>query len=146
MASRHGEPQRSWWSRNWVWSLPCGCLGCFGLMIGSCALFLGGLFSAVRTSEGWQEVLAEVQSHPEVVAAMGEPIEAGWMFQGNIDVSGSTKTVDVSVPISGPDGGGRLYVEGEEVTGVWTFQRLEVQLDNGDWIDLLKKPDRALEG
>lgn len=140
MTARPGEKQGGWWNRNWYWALPGGCLGCLALPLGACVVLLGGMLGAVRTSGGFQDALAQIQSHPEVVAALGEPIEAGWFFRGSINISDSTKTVDVSVPISGPDGAGTLYVEGEETAGVWRFERLEVELDNGDWIDLLASP------
>jgi hypothetical protein len=146
MAGRHGEAKQSWWSRHWFWVLPGGCLGCCTLMVGSCVLFLGGMVASFRTSEGFQAILAQIESHPEVVAALGEPIEPGWMFNGNINVENSVKTVDVAVPISGPLGGGMLYVAGVEKAGIWQFERLEVELDNGDWIDLLEKPSGELIG
>ncbi len=125
-------PRRSWWSRNWKWALPVGCLlpilVCGG---GFAVLFLaifGAVSGAVKSSEPYQEAMSRARANPEVVAALGEPIEPGWMISGNISVSGPSGNVDVSIPISGPKGSGTLYVVGTRAAGRWQYQTMDVEI------------------
>lgn len=143
MTPRPGEAQPGWWARNWFWALPGGCLGCLGLTLGGCALLVGGLFGAVRTSTEFQQVISQIESDPRVVEELGEPIEAGWFFQGNIQVNDDQRVVDIKVPISGPNGNGFMHVAGEEIAGEWRFDTLEVEFASGGSVDLLEKPDSA---
>ena len=59
--------------------------------------------------------MARARANPEVVAALGEPIESGLLISGSINVEGSGGNVDVSIPISGPKGSGTLYVVGTRI-------------------------------
>lgn len=51
--------QRSWWGRNWKWVAPVGCLGPL-LGCGGClSIFVIGIFSALKSSDVYQEALAK---------------------------------------------------------------------------------------
>lgn len=124
-------PQRSWWSRNWKWALPVGCL----LPILLCGGFLAFLFliygvvtGAIRNSDAYAEGMARARANPEVVAALGEPIESGFWISGSINVDGPSGNVDVSIPISGPRGSGTLYVVGTRTAGRWQYSLMEVEI------------------
>ena len=125
---RHGE-ERSWWSRNWGWVIGCGCLipligfaACTGLV------WFGGK-SWLESSGGFPEALERVRAHPEVVAALGEPIE---MTFGNInttiDGDDDGSTMRSTVPISGPNGSGRMRFEAIERGNAWELTELVVTL------------------
>jgi hypothetical protein len=125
-------PQSSWWSRNWKWALPVGCLLPVVLCGGGLAVFFfvvfGAVTGAIRSSDAYTEGMARARANPEVVAALGEPIESGFWITGNINVSGPSGNVDVAIPISGPKGSGTLYVVGTRSAGRWQYSAMEVEL------------------
>ena len=125
-------PQRSWWSRNWKWALPVGCLLPLVLCGGGILVFVfviyGAVTGAIRSSDAYQEGMNRARSNPEVVAALGEPIESGFWISGSINVNGPSGNVDVSIPISGPKGSGTLYVVGTRNAGRWQYSTMEVEI------------------
>ena len=134
----------NWWSRNWKWVVPCGCL----VLIGVAAAFVGGLVWAVRTamtsSEAYQLAVERAVRHPAVIETLGEPVEPGWFVSGSVEVTGPAGTADISVPIRGSRGRGTLYVVAEKSAGEWSFERLELE-SGGSRYDLLEPEDAAGE-
>lgn len=133
------EPRpRSWWSRNWKWVVPVGCLG----MVLLALLAVGGLVLAVtggiKSSEVFQMGLERTRSSPAAVAALGEPIEPGWWVSGSIEVTGPSGDAALAAPVSGSTGEGKLYLEGTKTAGTWRLTLLELEMeDSGERIDLL---------
>jgi Cytochrome oxidase complex assembly protein 1 len=125
-------PQRSWWSRNWKWALPVGCLLpivlCGGGFVLFFSLIFGAVTGAIRNSDAYQEGMSRARSNPDVVAALGEPIESGFWISGSINVDGPSGNVDVSIPISGPKGSGTLYIVGTRNAGRWQYSTMEVEI------------------
>lgn len=119
----------SWWNRNWSWLTAVTCVGCLGLLAGSFALLIGGAFGFVRSSPVYQHALHRAQSHPAVVAALGEPIEAGWYLSGDFEFTDHSGSADFRVPISGPRGTATLHVLARRIDGQWEFERLEVEFE-----------------
>src|SRR3954447_15527694 len=109
-------PRRSWWSRNWKWAVPVGCLGSLAVCGGGITIFFfviyGAITGAIKSSDAYEQGMAAARANQEVVAALGQPIESGFWVSGNIDVNGSSGNVEVSIPISGPKGSGTLYIVG----------------------------------
>ena len=118
----------SWWNRNGGWLTALTSVGCLGLLAGSCALFVGGAFGFIRSSHVYQHALHRAQSHPTVIAALGEPIEPGWYLSGDFEFSDHSGSADFRFPISGPRGRGTLHVLARRVEGQWEFERLEVEV------------------
>jgi hypothetical protein len=134
---------RSWLDRNWYWAIPGGCLGCLGVVLGSCGLLVGGLFSVVRGSEPFEEAMQRSRANPAIVQALGEPIRNGWSFRGNFEFSDSKREVDMSLPISGPRGDATIRVIGRQRNGVWEYEVFEVELDaDGTIVDLRADDER----
>ena len=125
-------PRGNWWSRNWKWALPVGCLLPLVICGGGFALFFsviyGAVTGAIRNSDAYQQGMAQARANPEVVAALGEPIESGFWISGSIDVSGPSGNVDVSIPISGPKGSGTLYIVGTRSGGRWQYSTMDVEI------------------
>lgn len=137
----------SWWGRNWKWAVPVGCLGMI-LLPAACtgAIFLA-VFGLMRGSEPFNEALARAREHPEVVAALGEPVEAGFFVSGSIDVSGGSGEADFAFTVTGPDGEGTLYVVARMVAGKWEYQTLVLEVEStGERIDLLESAPPLLTG
>jgi hypothetical protein len=133
--------RNSWLARNWVWAAILGVI----LLLLVAALFVGGILLLVETSfqhSGFYgDALTRARANPQVIAAIGEPIEAGWLASGSVNTSGPSGNADISIPIKGPKGKGTVYVVAKKSAGKWGFQTLQVELaGQADRIDLLK-PD-----
>ncbi len=133
------KPEQSWWSRNWKWFVPVGCLGgiviCLVLVVGILAL----VFGIMKSSEVYKEAVARAEAHPAVQAAIGAPIEKGMFVTGNINTSGTSGKADLAIPISGPDGKATLFTVAKKSEGQWTFTTLIVEIkDTGLRIDLIE--------
>jgi hypothetical protein len=135
------QPQKqNWWRRNWKWVVPVGCFSCLVLMLGFVALIMSFVFGIMKSSDAYKQALVMAESNPAVVSALGKPIHDGFFTYGNINVSGSSGNADLEIPISGPKGKGRVYVEAKKSTGEWSFSKLIVQIDqSNERINLLNE-------
>lgn len=131
------HPQRGWWSRNWKWFVPLGCLAITALVLIGIAAIVGVVFKAMKSSDVYREALRRAQSHPEVQAALGTPIEAGWWMSGQININNDTGNANITIPISGPQGKGTIHAVATKEGGRWRYSRLEVQVAGGTAINLL---------
>jgi uncharacterized iron-regulated membrane protein len=135
---------KSWLGRNWVWLLVAGLVLAFLFVA---AVITGGVFllkHVMTDNEVVRTAMAEARAHPEVVEALGEPIEPGFMPTGSIHYSNDNGSADLAIGISGPRGSGTIYVEAERQDGEWQFHKMEVALEGrAERIDLRRyDPDR----
>ncbi len=137
-----GQPQGGWWARNWKWLVPVGCLGIVALGLIFIAAIVGVVFGAMKSSDAYREALQHARSSPEVQAALGTPIEAGWFLSGHINVENTTGDADITFPISGPKGKAKVHAVATKESGRWNYSTLVVQVEGGKTIDLL--PGRLL--
>ncbi len=129
---------KGWLEKNWKWVLPVGCVGTLLVVAALIVSLAVALFSMFRSSDVYAGALEQAIRHPEVIAALGEPVEPGWMVSGSMSVTAASGEADLAIPLGGPNGKGVLYVVGEKSAGEWTFERLEVRIDGQpDRIDLL---------
>ena len=82
--------------------------------------------------------MALAQHNPEVIAELGEPIEAGWLASGSIRVSNDSGNAHVAISLSGSKQKGTLYVVAQKQAGQWQFISVIVETVGGKKIDLLK--------
>ena len=139
MAARYGRESSG--MGPWLWG-GCGCCGgCIAIPVLIVVIFGAGFFAVLRGTDVVDDALQIVRSHPEVVEALGEPIEKGWQVQGSFNVSDEHGEADLSIPIHGPAGSGVMRFEAWKKSEGWTFDRFEVELDDsGRIIDLLGEP------
>jgi hypothetical protein len=131
------EPARSWWGRNWKWFIPVGCLSMLLLFVGGIAVIMTLTFGMMKSSDAYGLAMARAQASPEVRAALGEPIQAGYMVSGRVNVSGPAGDANMSIPLSGPRGSGTLYLVAEKSAGQWRFEELVLEVEaSGARIDL----------
>lgn len=131
----------SWWSRNWKWFLPVGCLSCLMVLVGLIAIILFAATGMMKSSDAYRQALGRAGSDPRVVQRLGEPLEAGMLTSGGIQVNGPTGQADLAIPLSGPRGKGTLYLAATKSVGEWTFTRLVLEVDSThERIDLLAEP------
>jgi hypothetical protein len=86
--------------------------------------------TALKSSDAYKMALARAQTDPQVVRALGSPIEAGWLISGRTNVSGTSGHADLTVPLSGPKGKGTLYFVASKFAGTWTFSKMMVRVEN----------------
>jgi hypothetical protein len=132
-------PQPSWWSRNWKWVVPVGCL----LPLLSCGCLLAVVLGAVGYSlkeTGLQEdAVAAARQSTEVRAALGEDVHAtGLIPQGEISVQNGRGSASLTVPLAGSRGEGTLRAEALKEGQQWRFTVLQVEVPGQPPIDLLE--------
>jgi Cytochrome oxidase complex assembly protein 1 len=134
-------PRPGWWSRNWKWFVPTGCLTM--LLLVACFLFLilSIVFGAIKSSDAYKTALAKAKADPRVMSALGSPITDGFFVKGTTNVSGTSGQADMTVPISGPKGKGTIYFVATKFAGQWSFSKLMVEIGaTGQRIDLIEDP------
>jgi hypothetical protein len=138
-------PRPGWWSRNWKWFVPTGCLTltAIGAVFVVCIFVL--VFSVIKSSDAYKTALDRAKSNDRVVAALGTPIHDGLIPSGKTNVTGPSGEADLGIPISGPKGKATIYAVGTKSAGRWEFSKLAVQVDGGDTIDLNEKGKTANE-
>ena len=129
----------NWWKRNWQWLVPIGCLGAlllFAAFVGSISLIV---FGAMKSTDVYKSALAQAEHHPSVIEALGSPVKAGLLVSGNTNINGASGEANLSIPISGPKGKGKIYVAATKSLGEWNYSGLVVEIEkNHQRIDLLR--------
>jgi Cytochrome oxidase complex assembly protein 1 len=131
----------NWWTRNWKWFVPTGCLTILVLFL----VFVGSIvvivFSAIKSTDPYKDALARAKMHPAVFEALGSPIKEGFFVSGSTNVNGASGESNLSIPISGPKGKGTIYVKAAKSLGRWSYSGLVVEIQTPrNRIDLLKGP------
>jgi len=122
---------------------PLGCL--LSAVLFTCVIGLFGgifalVFSVMRSSDVVQQAVAVAQKDDAAVRALGEPITLGWFLSGSMSTSGSSGKASLTLPVSGPDGKGALYVNAYKDPEGWHFMTLELQVKpDGPLLDLLRE-------
>ena len=126
----YSEPAPTGNNRRTLILISCGLLTavaiCIFLVVGGAAGIVATVFGSIKSSDVYQDALAEATADPEVVNTLGEPVEAGLIPSGSISVENASGEASLSIPISGPKGKGTLYVEATKSAGTWTYTVLEV--------------------
>lgn len=129
----------SWWKRNWKWAVPVG--GCYTLIILFIALIAAGIFGVTKMftgSEPYAHAMQQVQTNEQLIELLGKPIETNGIMQGSINFSNGDGDADISIPVKGPKGNGKIYLVGEKRNDTWTYSELEVRIEqNNEVINLL---------
>ena len=125
------KSEGNWWTRNWKWFVPAGCLTMVFFLAAFVGLIVMIVFSAMKTSDVYQEALARAKASDAVVEALGSPIKDGLFVSGSTNVNGASGEANLAIPISGPKGKGTLYVAATKSVGVWNYSSivLEVKRD-----------------
>ena len=130
-------PQKGWWSRNWKWFVPVGCLTLILLFCLFIALIFTVVMGSMKSSDAYKQAVAKAKANPEVVAKLGAPIEEGWFVSGNINVQNNSGNADLQIPISGPRGKAVIHAVAGKTAGKWEYSRLTVAIEGQPELDLL---------
>lgn len=132
----NAQTQRTWWQRNWKWVVATAVICAFLLF----ALFIGGVLwlarAAMQNNDVHRTAMARVAQSPEAIAQLGEPIEAGFLSSGSINVDGRGGEADLAIPVSGPRAEGTISVVARKKGGAWYFDELELRPTGSDAIEL----------
>jgi hypothetical protein len=119
---------KSWFARNKALAIA---LGCLGVPLLAC-LFAGGVVTAanvaMRSSGAYQLALSRAEHDPSLLAALGAPLQPGWLTTGNVKVHGPDGEASLAIPISGRRGSGTLNVRASKSAGTWRFSQLQVDI------------------
>ncbi len=108
----------------------------FVAFVGSIALIV---FSAMKSTDVYKEASARAKANPVVISALGSPITEGFLVSGNTNVNGASGEANLSIPISGPNGKGTIYVAANKSLGRWNYSGLIVEIaKTHQRIDLLQ--------
>lgn len=130
-------PRTGWWQRHWKWAVPVLCTVLLTLFAGFVLLLFSAVYGMIKSSGPYTEALQRAQANPAAVAALGTPLRDGWFTQGNVRVDGASGEANLQIPVSGPKGKGKLFVEASKSAGQWSFETLVLQVDaDGERIDL----------
>jgi len=132
-------PRPNWWSRNWKWFVPAGCLTVVLLFAASVGGIVMLVFGSMKQADVYKEALARAQSDPVVAQKLGSPIESGMFLSGNINVNGPSGEAKLAIPIHGSKAKGTIYVEATKSAGKWNYALMQVAVNGEDTrIDLLQ--------
>jgi hypothetical protein len=135
------EAKGNWWTRNWKWFVPTGCLTIVILFVAFVGSIVIIVFSAIKSTDPYKDAFAKAKMHLAVIEALGSPIKEGFFVSGNTNVNGAAGEANLSIPISGPKGKGTIYVKAKKSLGRWSYSDLVVEIQKtGHRIDLLKGP------
>lgn len=122
------KPPSNWWTRNWKWFVPAGCITMAALVAAFVGLIVVIVFSAMKSSDVYRESLVRAKASPAVVEALGSPIKDGMFMSGSTNVNGASGEANLAIPISGPKGEGTLYVAATKSVGVWNYSNLVLEV------------------
>jgi hypothetical protein len=124
-----GQP-KSWWGRNWFWVVPLGCLAPIVAVVGCVVVAFFAVTHLIKSSDVYTHSLAAVSSSEAVRTALGEPIQAGFQFAGNINVSNQGGHGDVTYNISGPKDSATVHAVADKHDGEWSFTTNHVHINS----------------
>ncbi|MAS94124.1 MAG: hypothetical protein CMO55_13085 [Verrucomicrobiales bacterium] len=109
----------------------CGCLGIGLVIVAIIAFAFFGVVKMLKSSDAYKDSIAAVESNPAAIDALGEPIEPGFMPQGNISINNGEGSADFRIPVSGPKGSGEIHVIGTKSPGTsqWQYTTWELNVD-----------------
>lgn len=112
-------------------------IGCGCAVIALIAILgIGGCFAAfywgMKKNQPYIDAIQTVTTHPDAIDALGEPIKPGFMISGSISIKNDTGEADFTIPVSGPEGAGKVRIVGKKAGGAWTYETFELQVEGQD--------------
>lgn len=135
-------PRGNWWTRNWKWFVPTGCLTIIIFFAAFISLIVVIVFSAMKSSDVYKNALSRAKADPAVIEELGSPIRDGMFVSGSTKANGASGEANLAIPIYGPKGDGTLYVAATKSLGIWNYSNLVVEVKNTKQrIDLLDEQE-----
>lgn len=129
MQNSINEPiKKDWFSRNWKWSVPTGCLSLIIIAGAFIATLVFGIMSIMKDSDAYKGAMNEVRQNKIIKEKLGEPIESDGMVSGSINVTNNNGNCDIQIPIKGSKGTGTIFVVATK-RGKWKYSELSVYIE-----------------
>ncbi|MEM7185684.1 MAG: cytochrome c oxidase assembly factor Coa1 family protein [Bacteroidota bacterium] len=134
------QQRKGWFARNWKWVVPSGgCLLIIILFIAFAGSLFVGISSMMTDSQAYKDSMEVVAANPQVIDALGEPIETNGMQGGNLSYKNGLNSAELTIPIKGPNGEATIYVAGSGTDDNWSYTLMEVHIDGtNEVINLLE--------
>ena len=92
----------------------------------------------MKSTDVYKDALARAKADPAVIETLGSPITERFLVSENTNVNGASGEANLSIPISGPNGKGTIYVAAKKSLGRWNYSGLTVEIEKTrQRIDLL---------
>lgn len=88
--------------------------------------------TALKSSDVYKNALKTVQTSPQAIAVLGEPISDGFFPTGSINTTGPSGNASLSFSVKGSKGKGTVYLEATKHLGKWNFTALVFQPENSN--------------
>lgn len=99
------------------------------------------VFGSLRNSDVCNETFARAQASSEARAALGKPMELGWVITGSVKTFNEQGNADLWIPISGPNEPGSVHVVAKKVDGLWIYSLMTLVTEKTHRrINLLPEP------
>ena len=96
---------------------------------GGLTLLVGSVFAGMRSSEPYQHGMHLVQNHIGLRDLLGEPIEPGFFFTGQMSTRSGEARADYRIPVIGPKGRGVLVIDARKsASDEWEYMILRVEI------------------
>lgn len=115
-------------------------LGCGGMLF-CLAAFVAGVYffvtATMRNSEPGQRALQLARSDARVIAAIGQPVRTGWIYNGTITVNLRDGNANFTMPLSGPKDKASVHVIATKDGSGWHYEEITFSPPTGEPFSLL---------
>lgn len=144
----HRHPaSNGWWRRNWRWAMPLSVLLFLGGMGGMIAWSVLRWSEAAHESPPMREAMRRAGCSIELVQVLGEPLRSAAVPLGSMQTAfDGQRDVGLTVALEGPQGQGRLFVQGVRRNDVWDYPVMYVLGEGKQTYDLTALDDAEAAG
>ena len=118
-----------------IFLIGCSVLIVLGVALVAVLVFI--VFGAIKKTDAYKVALAKVKSDQRVIAALGEPVEAGFWVSGKMNINNGKGNADFTFPVSGPKGKATVHAVATTEGQGWQYETLDVTPSNGPPINVL---------
>src|SRR5450631_362559 len=84
--------------------------------------------AVIKSSDVYQTAIAKTVANAEAARGLGKPMNFGFPM-GSIQISGSSGTAKLSIPVEGSKAKGNDYLDAGKEMGEWRFKQLQLEIE-----------------
>ena len=111
-----------------------------GILLLTIGMYIFGIanlvFKVIKLSVPYRYAVQVATNDARVQAILGAPVKPGWTVGGTVSARRSSGSARLSIPLQGSAQKGKVYVIAKKLAGAWSYQKLELNLANGESVDL----------
>ena len=138
--------EKSWWRKNWKWSLPTLVL-LFIIVIGLIlSLSIDGnvadFAQAYSDNSLYEKAIEKAKTNDRVLEVIGEiePIDKLAILEGNVIYSNNNNSVELSVRVKGNKGKGKMDISANKNGEDWNYKKISIRVkEPKEEINILKE-------